>query len=109
MAITPPGATLGQKVHAETTLRYVLVWVALLCLTALTFALSYVEMGAASVAVALVIAIGKSTLVVLFFMHLLHEVGAPRLTLVVSTLLVLLLGAFAIIDEKTRFPPSTVG
>lgn len=48
---------------------YFTVWAALMCLTAATAALSYVNMGALSPVVALLIATVKGSLVVLFFMH----------------------------------------
>src|SRR5437868_13123502 len=48
---------------------YVGIWIALMCLTALTAGLSYVDFGAFSAAVALLIATIKGGLVVLFFME----------------------------------------
>ena len=52
---------------------YLFVWLGLLALTALTVVVSRLDLGAASVVVALVVAAGKSTLVLLYFMHLRHE------------------------------------
>ncbi len=49
---------------------YVLVFSALVALTALTVAVSYVDLGPASVVVALAIAFTKALLVLLYFMHL---------------------------------------
>ena len=48
---------------------YVGIWIALMCLTALTAGLSYIDFGAFSAAVALLIATIKGSLVVLFFME----------------------------------------
>ena len=49
---------------------YVAVFVALVVLTIATVAVSYVDLGAMSTVVALMIAFGKAVLVLLFFMHL---------------------------------------
>jgi cytochrome c oxidase subunit IV len=82
---------------------YLLVWIALLALTAATFLLSRYEAGRWSVAVALAIAATKSTLVVLFFMHLAEQKGSARLVFVTSLLFVALLIGFVIADVATRF------
>ena len=55
--------------HVMPVRTYVFVFLALIGFTALTVAAAYVDLGWANVAVALAIAITKSTLVVLFFMH----------------------------------------
>ncbi len=52
---------------------YLLIFAALLLLTALTVAASFVELGPWHLAVALTIAMAKALLVVLFFMHVLHS------------------------------------
>ena len=51
---------------------YVLVFVALLGLTAVTVRLSFVDLGEWHSAVGLAIAVAKALLIVLFFMHVLH-------------------------------------
>ena len=52
---------------------YVAVWAALILLTGITVLVSYVYLGMINVAVALIIASVKASLVALFFMHLKHE------------------------------------
>jgi cytochrome c oxidase subunit 4 len=59
--------------HVLSRRTYLLVFVALLVLTAATVAVSYVELGPAHIAVALAIATVKVLLVALFFMHVLHS------------------------------------
>ena len=54
---------------------YVAVFAALIVLTLATVAVSYVDLGPASVVVALSIAFTKAVLVVLFFMHLRESSG----------------------------------
>ena len=48
---------------------YYLIFVALMAGTAITVAVSFVDLGAFNAVVALTIAVVKATLVVLFFMH----------------------------------------
>lgn len=53
---------------------YITVFMALLALTVITVAVSYLDLGlTASITVALFIAIVKGSLVALFFMHLISE------------------------------------
>ena len=52
---------------------YILVWAALLVLTVVTWAVSYVRLGVFNTVVALAIASVKASLVALFFMHLKEE------------------------------------
>ena len=52
---------------------YILVWAALIALTAVTVAAAGADLGRAAVVVVLAIAAGKSALVLLYFMHLREE------------------------------------
>lgn len=52
---------------------YIVIWIALLILTGITWGVSYVNLGMGNVAVALLIASVKAALVALFFMHLRFE------------------------------------
>jgi cytochrome c oxidase subunit 4 len=61
---------------AETIVRkrtYFMVWAILMVLTALTAAVSFVNLGQWNTPVALAIASSKALLVALFFMHLRYE------------------------------------
>ena len=85
--------------------RYLVVWVALLGFTVLTYALARVHLpGAWAVLVALAIAVTKGTLVALFFMHLWEQAGANRLVFATSLVFVALLIGLVIADNATRFP-----
>jgi cytochrome c oxidase subunit 4 len=85
--------------------RYLVVWAALMGLTALTWGLSTIHVpGAAGVALALAIATVKGTLVALFFMHLWDQPGPNRLVLITSLIFVALLVTLPLLDNATRFP-----
>ena len=63
-----------EKVHKELSYRFLLmVLMALFALTALTVGASTLNLGALNVWLALVIAVAKASLVLLFFMHLKYE------------------------------------
>ena len=85
-------------------LSYVVVYVALLALTGTTYALARVDMGWANLPVALLIAFGKASLVIVFFMHLLHETGVSRLVLLIALVFLASLAVLALADGVTRFP-----
>jgi cytochrome c oxidase subunit 4 len=63
--------------HVLPQRTYYLVFVALIALTGITVGVSFLELGSWHTPVGLAIAVGKATLVVLFFMHVLYS---PRLT-----------------------------
>ena len=84
--------------------RYVASWIALAALTTLTYTLAKHDFGNASLAVALLIAGAKATIVVLFFMHLWDQKGANRIVFAVSLLFVIVLGGLTIVEMATRFP-----
>lgn len=52
---------------------YVIVWIALLMLTAITVTIAELHLGRFSTVTALVIATAKASLVLAFFMHLRYE------------------------------------
>jgi cytochrome c oxidase subunit IV len=87
--------------------RYLIVWIALLVLTVVTWAVSLLHIpGGWGVAVALGIACAKGGLVALFFMHLWDQRGANRLVFVTSIVFVALLIGITLSDNATRFPLS---
>jgi len=86
--------------------RYLVTWIALTALTFATFGLSHLHLGAFSVVVALAIAVAKSLLVVLFFMHMWDERGTIPLAFGVSFVFIAILIAFTMTDVHGRFPPS---
>jgi cytochrome c oxidase subunit 4 len=85
--------------------RYVIVWIALLVLTVVTYFASRVHLpGGWHIAVALLIACVKGGMVALFFMHLWDQPGANRLVFMTSLVFVALLIGLTVLDNATRFP-----
>ena len=89
-----------QEHHSAT--KYVVIWLVLLVLTAVTVFTGRMHFQGALV-VALIIATVKGALVALFFMHLSEHHGANRLVFAVSVLFVVLMIAGSIADPATRF------
>jgi cytochrome c oxidase subunit 4 len=88
--------------HQAPLTAYFVVFAALMVLTVLTVAVSRVDLGAMNTAVAMAIAIAKATVVVLWFMHVIHS---PRLTWIVVIASVLWLGVLFVLtfaDYLTR-------
>jgi cytochrome c oxidase subunit IV len=73
---------------------YYLIWISLMCLTVITAAVAFVDLGSFNTVVALCIATLKAVLVVLFFMHLKYTNEKMTKVVVIAALfwLVLLLG-----------------
>ena len=83
---------------------YVITWVALVALTALTFAAANVDLGSLNTPVAYAIAVGKASLIALVFMHLMAEDFTMRFVLVGAALVMLLLVAVVTLEAHTRIP-----
>ena len=82
-----------------------LTLLALLELTGVSFAISYVPLGVLNIPVALAIASLKATLVVAIFMELSVEKFTVKLSLVMAFVFVLLLVALMVADVTTRATP----
>jgi cytochrome c oxidase subunit 4 len=86
---------------------YLAVYAALLLLTGTTVLLSMQELGAWEIPVALGIATGKTVLVVLFFMHMMHS---PKLVWLIAAagvvfLGIMMLGTLADYATRSWLPP----
>ena len=107
MAHEPAQTEAGKaEHHGHGAGRYWLVWIILLACTGLTV---YTGHYHPNIYLALIIAIFKATLVVLFFMHMTEAPGANRLVFSVSLVftLVMMTGVFG--DLLTRNPMSLPG
>lgn len=81
---------------------YAWTFTGLLLLTGLTFGLSFLPLGAWGAPIAIFLALFKSVLIVLFFMHLVEHRVSSRLTIGVAAALAAALVAFALLDVRTR-------
>jgi len=88
--------------HVVPVKTYVGVFVALICLTALTTGAAYIDMGRFNTVVALAIAVVKMMLVVLFFMHLKYSSGMTRIVVIAGIFWLGLLISLTLADELTR-------
>ena len=88
--------------HIDSATTYVLVFIALICLTVATTAVAFVDLGPFSVVVALVIACCKMLLVALFFMHVRHSTRLTRLVVMGGLLWLGILLLLTLGDVMTR-------
>lgn len=90
--------------------HYLVVWGALVALTLISLGASFLLRGGQDVWIALAIAVVKSALVLLFFMHLVEERFANGLVVIVALILIATLVALTTADPATRFtfPPATI-
>ncbi|HEV7766075.1 MAG TPA: cytochrome C oxidase subunit IV family protein [Thermoanaerobaculia bacterium] len=66
--------------HQSSLLSYFVVFLTLMVLTIITVWVSRIDLGALNTSVAMAIAIVKATVVILWFMHVIHS---PRLTWII--------------------------
>jgi cytochrome c oxidase subunit 4 len=82
--------------------KALLVGVALLALTTLSFGLSRLHLGTWGLVVALAIAVIKATLIAFFFMHLSERSGGPRLVFATAALFVVILIGLILVEASDR-------
>ena len=88
--------------HIVTKKQYSLVFGALLLLTFVTTAVGMMDLGRLNVVVALVIAVIKATLVVLFFMHIYWSTKLTKVVVVSGIAWLLLLLWLTLTDVLSR-------
>ncbi len=88
--------------HISPVSFYLKIFAALICFTLLTVGVSYVHLGPANLAVAIVIASAKAALVVTFFMHLNHDSRFNALIFVSSLLFIGVFFAYTFNDTEHR-------
>ena len=91
-----------HETHIISYKKLGLVLMALLMLTALTVAVSTVNMGPVNIWAALIIASCKATLVILFFMHMKYEPMMLKLSLIGTIFCVAMLIGFMFFDVAYR-------
>ena len=75
---------MSEHEHIVSYKVIVFIWLALLVLTGVTVGVSFVDLGALNIWVALGIASGKSSLVISYFMHMKYERPVFKLCLLVA-------------------------
>ena len=89
--------------HASISLgTYVMVWLALLVLTAATITAAGLHFGNFSVLAAIVIATIKGTLVLMYFMHLKYEERVFKLMLLLALFTLTVIMVLTFIDVALR-------
>jgi len=81
---------------------YKKVWGALLVLTTLTVAISYVEFGVFNIFVAMFIATVKATIVCLYFMHMIDDNRLNQVVFLSSFVFLFIFIALTLSDVLTR-------
>jgi cytochrome c oxidase subunit 4 len=96
--------------HIVSVKLYLGIFVALLCLTALTTGVAYLDLGAFNTVAALAIAVAKMLLVVLFFMHVKYGSNLIKVFILTGVLFLAILVTFTLADELTRhWSPTPAG
>jgi cytochrome c oxidase subunit 4 len=91
-----------MSAHIASVRLYALIFTALLVLTGMTVAVTYVDLGSANLFVALGIAVTKATLVALFFMHAWWSDRLVHVTILTALAFLVILAAFSLADYFTR-------
>lgn len=78
------------------------VFLALIAFTALTTGVAYIDLGRWNTVVALIIAVIKMLLVVLFFMHVKYAAGLTRIAILAGFFWLAIMITLTLSDELTR-------
>jgi len=95
--------------HVDSVKTYTAVWLILLILTGVTTGVAYIDLGAFSVVIALLIAAVKMLRVALFFMHMRHSTKLTQLAAAGAFLWLFIMMAFTLADVWTRGLVGTQG
>lgn len=90
--------------HVSSIPQLLAVWVALLFFTFLTVAVTWIDMGAMAVWVAVLVAAIKVSIVALFYMHLKYENQFFGQILLTSVFFVSLLIGITLMDSHAYYP-----
>lgn len=91
-----------SEAHEHRLMPQFLVLVALFVLTGLTYGVSLIHLGDLADLVALIIAVAKASLVVLFFMHVKESTKLVKVVAISGFFWVLLFFAYLVADVWTR-------
>jgi cytochrome c oxidase subunit 4 len=93
---------MSEHEHIVSYKIIVIIWLVLLVLTGVTVAVSYVDLGALNIWIALGIASTKSALVISFFMHMKYERPIFKLCLLVALCILAIFVGFTFFDVLYR-------
>ena len=88
--------------HITSVRTYILVFLALMVLTAITVLVAFQDFGPWNDVVALTIAVIKASLVVLFFMHIYHSTRLSKLVVVSGLVWLFILIGLTLSDYLSR-------
>ena len=88
--------------HITSPVVYVVIFLALMVLTAITVSVAFVELGPLNDIAALGIAVTKASLVILYFMHVRHSSRVTRVVVVAGFLWLAILIGLTLNDYLTR-------
>jgi cytochrome c oxidase subunit 4 len=88
--------------HIVSPKLYVGIFLSLMVLTAVTVAVTYVNLGTFNLAVAMAVAITKASLVILFFMHVKYSPKVIKVTVGMSFFFLLIMMMMIMSDYLTR-------
>jgi cytochrome c oxidase subunit IV len=88
--------------HVLSAKSYLLVWAALLGLTAITVAVSYVDFGGWNLVISLAVATTKAALVAAVFMHLAYGRKFNAVVFALALVFLVIMFAFTFADTRTR-------
>ena len=88
--------------HVTSPKVYLLIFLALMVLTAITVAVAFLHLGPFNDVAALTIAVSKATLVVLYFMHVRHSSRMTKISVLAGFLWLALLIGLTLSDYLTR-------
>jgi len=91
-----------EEHHITSNKTYIIVWLVLMVLTAVTVYVSYINFGILNIVIALVVASIKASVVALYFMHLKFEDSITWVFALFPLSLLALLIAMTITDTFTR-------
>jgi cytochrome c oxidase subunit 4 len=88
--------------HIVSPKLYVGIFLSLMVLTLVTVAVTYVNLGAFNLAIAMAVAITKASLVILFFMHVKYSPKVIKVTVGMSFFFLLIMMMMIMSDYLTR-------
>ena len=91
-----------NKAHSHGYGIYILVWVALIALTSITVTVAGIDFGNIALAIALLIAAIKSSLVINFFMHIKYEEPIFKAFILLSGMTLLVIFVLTFFDVFNR-------